>query len=156
MSYDVEGAIGAGIFAGIVVALLLYITLAFFPRVKLNLFHILGTLLPVDQVLLIYLLGAIAFLGLSTLFALVHTAFLEVLGIETGIFAWGAIFGLVNWLVVGLAIGPFSRVHPWVRAGRMGSLGVYVLNDRTLTAMTFLAGNVLYGMFVGSFYDALR
>ena len=156
MSYDIEGAIAAGISAGIVVALILYGSLAALPRVKLNIFHILGTLIPVDHVFLIYPLGAIAFLGLSTLFALVHAALLEVLGFETGIFAWGAIFGLVNWLVVGLVIGPLSQFHPWVRAGRMQSLGVYVLNDRTLTAMMFLAVNILYGIFVVSFYDALR
>ncbi len=155
MSYDPEGAVAAGLAAGIVMSLILWAVLAFLPLVKIDFFHFFGTFFRLEIRWLIYLVGGLSFLAVSVTLGLVHAAFYELLGLETGIFAWGLIFGLIQWGVVGFSLGLAPSVHSAVREGRAENFGIFVLNDRALAAMAFLGLNILYGMFVGSFYASL-
>ena len=137
-------------------ALILWAVVAILPLVKLDFFHYFGTFFRLQGRSAIYVVGLLSFLAVSVTMGLVHGIFYELLGIETGIFAWGLIFGLVQWGVAGATLGLASSVHSAVREGREENFGIFVLNDRALSAMVFLGINVVYGIFVGSFYSSLR
>ena len=156
MSYDAEGAVGAGIFAGVVVTLILYVFLALFPRVKINLLHFLGTVFQVGRAWQVYPLGLLAFLVISAILGLIHASLYEAFGIDTNMVSWGLIFGIAQWLIDGALMGPASRLHPGVKTGLADDLGYFLVNERTAAAMAFLVVHLLFGVFVATFYDALR
>ena len=156
MSYDPEGALAAGIFACVLVVLFLYTFLTFFPRVKLNLVHLLGTIFPVTARWQIYPLGLLTILAMGGGISMVHAAIYEALRIDTDMVSWGLIFGVVQWLVIGLSLGPISRHHPRVKVGAADDLGYFAINERLVAGMAFLVLHVAFAVFCGTFYDALR
>ena len=158
MPYSATGALGAGIFVALVTALILYSVYAFFPRqLRLNPLFFLGAWISAGEPrVLIYPVGAVLYTGLSVLFALVHAGFYQVFGVETSVFAWGVLFGTVQWVIDGIALGMAPLLHPKVRAGALASPGAFALNYPMAGALGFLVMHLLYGMLVGGFYDALR
>ena len=74
MDFDVGGAIGAGLIAGAVMGVLLYMGIGMMPRqMKMNLFLMLGTMMVRDRSMA-YVAGAMMHAVMSIVFGLIHVA----------------------------------------------------------------------------------
>ena len=107
------------------------------PRqMKMNLFMILGTmLLPVGAAAMV--MGAVAHGVMSAVFGLIHGAVFAGLDIDSAEAAWGLLFGVVHWGVVGAAFGMLPLIHPRIRSGQIAAPGFYALKLPPMTAVGF-------------------
>ena len=158
MPYSPEGAAGAGIIAGVAVALAFYVAFWSFPGTfRLNAFRFLGLMAPGRlPTQAIYLIGIAVYVSLCIVFALGYAGLTHAFDVATDIFAWGVLFGLGHWVIDGVALGIVARRHGAVRSGLLLDPGAFALNLPFATVLAFLAAHLLFGMFSGAFYDALR
>ena len=158
MPYSPEGAAGAGIMAGVAVALAFYVAFWLFPQTfRLNAFRFLGLMAPGRlPTQAIYLIGITMYVSLCIGFALGYAGLTHAFDVETDIFAWGVLFGLGHWVIDGVALGIVARRHGAVRSGLLLDPGAFALNLPFATAVGCLAAHLLFGMFAGAFYAALR
>jgi uncharacterized protein (DUF2236 family) len=91
---------------------------------------------------------------MSIAFAFAHVGLYQAFDIESSLAAWGLLFGFVHFVVSGMALGMMPMMHPGVRAGVVQAPGIFALSYPRATAMGFLMLHVLFGVMVGSFYDA--
>jgi len=170
MDFEAGPAVLAGLVGGAAMAVILYLGIAMLPRqMKMNVFMLLGSMvLPVGTAA--FLMGAMVHIGMSAVFGLVHAAAFSILDIDSNQAAWGLLFGLAHWAVVGMALGMLPLVHPRIRyEGRRpipaaarnphpGQLldppGFYALGYPPMTAMGFLMLHLLFGVIVGALYGA--
>jgi hypothetical protein len=170
MDFELGNAVLAGLIGGAAMAVILYMGILMLPRqMKMNLFMMLGSMvLPVGAGA--FLMGAMVHLGMSVVFGLVHAAAFSILGIDSDQAAWGLLFGLVHWAVVGMALGMLPLMHPRIRYGgprliaaasgdpRSEQLldppGFYALGYPAMTALGFLMLHLLFGLIVGALYGA--
>ena len=152
MEFEPGWAILAGLIGGAVMAAILYMGIALLPQhMKMNLFAMLGTMvLPAGAAA--FLMGAMAHAVMSVGFGLIHGAVFAVADIDSSEAAWGLVFGLVHWAIVGMALGMLSLMHPRMRAGEMDSPGFYALSYPPMTAMGFLMLHLVFGVIVGALY----
>lgn len=167
MDFEPGNAILAGLIGGAAMAMILYMGIIMLPRqMRMNLFMMLGSMvLPVGAGA--FLMGAMVHAGMSAVFGLVHAAAFSVLGIDSDQAAWGLLFGLVHWAIVGMALGMLPLMHPRLRragnglAANAGDLdqgdlldapGFYALNYPMMTALGFLMLHLLFGVVVGALY----
>ncbi len=158
MPYSASGAIGAGILSAAAVLLALYAAVFVFPRqVRMNILCYLGlAIVPGRLPALAYAAGTIACLGIAILAALAHAGLHQAFGIETDLFAWGVLFGLGQWGVLGAALGLLGRRHPALRSQQVADPGLFGINLPLPSAIAFLGVQLLFGAFVAAFYDPLR
>jgi len=150
---DYPAAIGAGLISGAVMAAVLYMGIAMMPaQMKMNLFYLLGSMMLRKRGL-IYMSGAMTHGVLSIEFALIHVGIYEAVDLESNLIAWGLLFGLVHYIVSGMALGMMSMIHPRIRAGELQAPGAYALSYPKATAAGFLMLHLLFGALVGALYD---
>ncbi len=152
MDFEPGYAILAGLVGGTVMAIMLYMGIAMLPQqMKMNLFALLGTMvLPAGAAA--FVMGAMVHAVMSVAFGLVHGAVFAAADIDSSEAAWGLLFGLVHWAVVGMALGMMPLVHPRIRDGEMDAPGFYALNYPPMTAMGFLMLHLVFGVIVGVLY----
>lgn len=68
--------------------------------------------------------------------------------------AWGLLFGLAHWAVVGMALGMMPMMHRRIRDGEMEAPGFYALRYPPMTAIGFLMLHLIFGVIVGALYGA--
>ena len=133
---------------------ILYMGIAMMPnQMKMNLFYLLGSMM-FRQKVMIYVAGAMYHAILSIEFALIHTGVFEAFDLESNLVVWGLLFGFVHYLVVGMALGMMTIMHPRIRAGELQAPGAFALSYPMATAVAFLMLHLLYGVLVGAFYTA--
>jgi hypothetical protein len=151
---DVVAASGAGLLAGAVMSAVLYLTVAIAPgQMRLDLFRLLGTL-AFPRGAAVYVCGAVVHAALSVAAGLVYLAVFQRLQLASNLAAWGAAFGLVHYLLAGMALVVLPEVHPRVRAGELPAPGAYALKYSPATAAGLLLLHLLYGALVGALYPA--
>ena len=133
---------------------ILYMGIAMMPRqMKMNLFLVLGTM-TLNRGPMAYVIGAMVHAGMSVLFALAHVALFDALDLNSSLAAWGLLFGLVHWVIVGMALGMMPAMHRGIRSGQVEAPGAYAMGYPPMTTMGFLMLHLLYGVLVGAFYTA--
>lgn len=170
MDFEPGWAVVAGLTGGAAMAVILYTGMLMMPRqMKMNMFMLLGSMVfPVGAGA--FLMGAMVHAGMSAVFGLIHAAAFSVLEIDSDQAAWGLLFGLVHWAVVGMALGMLPLMHPRIRyAGpRLISAaeasphpeqlldppGFYALGYPAMTALGFLMLHLLFGVIFGALYGA--
>ncbi len=165
MDFEPEWAILAGLIGGAVMAVMLYTGILMLPQqMKMNLFMMLGSMmLPVGAAA--FVMGAMVHAGMSVAMGLVHGAVFAAADIDSDEAAWGLLFGLVHWAVVGMALGMMPMMHPRMRyegprlipqaSGSQELLdppGFYALRYPPMTAMGFLMLHLVFGVIVGALY----
>ena len=151
---DYPAAIGAGLVSGAVTAAMLYIGIAMMPaQMKINLFYLLGSMMLRNRGL-IYMAGAMTHGVMSIEFALIDVGIYEAVDLESNLAAWGLLFGFVNLIVSGMAVGMMSMIHPRIRSGELQAPGAYALSYPKATAAGFLMLHLVFGVLVGALYDA--
>lgn len=154
MEFEPGYAILAGLSGGAVMAVILYMGIAMMPQqMKMNLFMMLGSMvLPVGVGA--FLMGAMVHAGMSVVFGLIHGGVFAALDIDSAWAAWGLLFGLAHWAVVGMALGMMPMMHPRMRSGEIDEPGFYALRYPPMTAMGFLMLHLVFGLTVGALYGA--
>jgi hypothetical protein len=154
MSFEPGWAILVGLIGGAVMALILYMGITMLPQqMKMNLFMMLGTMMvPVGGMALV--MGGMMHAGMSVVFGLIHGGVFAAADIDTAQAAWGLLFGLVHWAVVGMALGMMPMVHARIRSGEVEAPGFYALSYPPMTAMGFLMLHLVFGVVVGALYGA--
>ncbi len=154
MEFEPEWAILAGLVGGAVMAVILYMGIIMMPQqMKMNLFMMLGSMmLPVGVGA--FVMGAMVHAGMSVVFGLIHGAVFAAADIESAWAAWGLLFGVAHWAVVGMALGMMPMVHPRMRSGEIDEPGFYAIRYPPMTAMGFLILHLVFGVIVGALYGA--
>ncbi len=154
MEFEPGYAILAGLSGGAVMAVILYMGIAMMPQqMKMNLFMMLGSMvLPVGVGA--FLMGAMVHAGMSVVFGLIHGGVFAALDIDSAWAAWGLLFGVAHWAVVGMALGMMPMMHPRMRSGEIDEPGFYALRYPPMTAMGFLMLHLVFGAIVGALYGA--
>ena len=169
MSFDAGAAMGAGLIAGAVMSVLLYMGIAMMPRqMKMNLFLMLGTMMVGNKPLatgnevtiisnkpIAYVAGGMMHGVMSIVFGLIHVAFYTALGLERGLVAWGLLFGFVHWLISGMGLSMVPAMHPLMKSGQMDPPGAFALSYPPMTAMGFFVLHIVFGVVVGVVYAGL-
>ncbi len=156
MDYDVAAAVGAGLIGGTAMIVPLYMGRAMMPQqMRMDLFLLLGTMMTprIDRVMA-YMMGAMMHAGASILFAFAHVGVFVAADIETDLAAWGLLFGAVHYMLSGMAMGMMPMMHPLVRAGELENPGPFALSMGPMTGMGFLMLHLLFGVVVGTLYEA--
>jgi hypothetical protein len=158
MPYSAPGAAGAGILSVVAAVLALYAAAFVFPHyVRVNILRYLGlAIVPGWHTVFVYAAGTIACLGIAILAALAHAGLHQALDIETDLFAWGVLFGLGQWGVLGAALGFLGPRHPGLHSQQVSDPGFFGINLSLPSAVAFLGMQLLFGAFVAAFYDPLR
>ncbi len=150
---DYPATIWAGLLGGGVMTVILYMGIGMMPsQMKMNLLYMLGSMM-VKQKVMAYMAGAMIHAMMSIAFALAHVGVYEALGVDSNLLAWGLLFGLVHYLLVGMALGMMPMMHPRIRSGDIQAPGAYALSYPKATAAGFLMLHLLFGLLVGGFYD---
>ena len=169
MSFDGGAAIGAGLIAGAVMSVLLYMGIAMMPKqMKMNLFLMLGTMMVGNRALastpeatvvvnkpMAYVAGAMMHGVMSIVFGLIHVALYSAFGLESALVAWGLLFGFVHWMISGVGLGMVPSMHPMMKHGQMDPPGAFALSYPPMTAMGFFILHIVFGVLVGALYAAL-
>ena len=152
MDFEPGWAILAGLVGGAVMAVILYMGIVMMPQqMKMNLFMMLGTMvLPVGVAA--FVMGAMVHAGMSVVFGLIHGAVFSALDVDSAWAAWGLLFGVAHWAVVGMALGMVPMMHPRMRSGEIDEPGFYALRFPLMTAIGFLMLHLVYGVIVGALY----
>ncbi len=154
MDFEAGWAVGAGLIGGAVMVAILYMGIAIMPtQMRMNLLLMLGTMMLPAGVMA-YLAGAMIHAVLSIAFGLIHVGAIAVFDIESATAAWGLLFGLVHWAVVGMALGMMPLMHRGIQRGEVEAPGFYAINLGPVTAMGFLMLHLLFGLLVGVIYGA--
>lgn len=154
MEFEGGAAVAAGLIGGAVMALLLYMGIAMMAaQMKMHLFRLLGTML-LEEGTAAYVLGGMVHAMMSVLFGLAHVALYIALDLESNLAAWGLLFGVGHWMIVGMALGMMPMMHRGIRSGSIDAPGFYALGYPRMTAMGFLMLHLVYGVLVGALYAA--
>ena len=154
MEFEGGAAVAAGLIGGAIMALLLYLGIAVVPtQMKMNLFRLLGTML-LEEGTAAYVLGGMVHAMMSVVFGLIHVALYTAFDLESNLAAWGLLFGVGHWMIVGMALGMMPIMHRGIRSGSIEAPGFYALSYPRMTAMGFLVLHLVYGVLVGVFYTA--
>ncbi len=154
MDFEPEWAILAGLIGGAVMAVILYMGIIMLPQqMKMNLFMMLGTMMLPAGVAA-FAMGAMIHAGMSIVFGLIHGAVFAAADIDSAEAAWGLLFGLVHWGIVGMTLGMLPLMHPRMRSGEIDEPGFYALNYPPMTAIGFLMLHLVFGVIVGVLYGA--
>ncbi len=152
MDFEPGYGILAGVIGGGVMAVMLYMGILLLPQqMKMNLFTMLGTMvLPAGAAA--FMMGAMVHVVMSGAFGLAHGAVFAVADVDSNEAAWGLLFGVVHWAVVGMALGMLPLMHRGIRDGEIDAPGFYALNYPPMTAMGFLMLHLVFGVIVGALY----
>ncbi len=155
MDYNSPAAIGAGLLAGAIMLVPIYLGRMMMPdQMKMDLLKMLGTMmLPVSG--MTYLAGLMIHAFMSIVFSSAHAAFYQWLDIDSNLVLWGLLFGAVHWVGVGIVFGMIKApIHRGIRDGAVQAPGFFGLSMGMPTAMGILMVHLLYGLLVGTFYEA--
>jgi hypothetical protein len=145
------------IIAGIVATFVSWVTTRLSTRNQMGMELIFGSMFsrgtqfrqrPILGFVLLYMGGAI----LGVIYAALWS-------VEIGWpdYLWGFIFGVVQWLVLGLALGALPFFHAGIRSGATPYPGPYM--TRLLGPLAFVAGltnHVIFGFVVAYVYQFFR
>ena len=169
MNFDAGAAIGAGLIAGAAMSLLLYLGIAMVPRqMKMDLFLMLGTMVIKPRAVaagggsttlvnkpVAYLSGAMVHGVMSIMFGLVHVALYTAFGLQSGLAAWGVLFGLAHWLFSGVGLAMVPLMHPLMKNGQMAAPGAFALSYPVMTAGGFFMLHLIFGVLVAVLYQVM-
>ena len=118
-------------------------------------FYILGTMMPVSvNKSMAYMMGAMMHAVMGLAFGLAHAGVFRGFEIESNEAAWGLLFGLVHWMIVGMAPGMMGKMHPLMKSGQLAAPGAFATDSPPMTMMGFLMLHLLFGAVVGALYSA--
>ena len=154
MGFNTGAAVAAGVLAGLIMIIPMYMGIVMMPRyMKMDLLKLLGTMMmPLSGIT--YPVGLMLHLGMSIVFALIHVALYNAFDITSALAAWGILFGLAHAAISGMGFGMMPAMHRGIKDGIIDAPGFMALNYPQVTTIGFVMVHVLFGVLVGTFYEA--
>ena len=151
---DTGAAVIAGLLAGLIMIVPMYMGLAMMPRhMKMDLLKLMGTMMmPLSR--FTYPVGLMLHLSMSIVFALIHVVLYDAFDINSAFAAWGILFGLGHALISGVGFGLMPMMHRGIKDGIVEAPGFMALSYPSATTSGFVMVHVLFGVLVGVFYEA--
>jgi hypothetical protein len=152
---DAAAAALAGLIAGVLMETPLYLQRALRAPVHQDVFAEGGLLLGVRG----RSRRPVGFLGhaaLSVVIALVYAGFFRAVGAGDHLLAWGALGGLVHFVVGGLVVGAIFPVVDRLPGLVASTPGFAYARYGRRDVLTFLGGHLSFGMLVGLLYAVLH
>ena len=158
MDYNGGAAASAGLIAGAVMGLMLYLGMVISPRrMQMDLFYILGSFLaPNAGTPVVYMVGAISHAAMSLVLGLIYAVFFLPFSEGSNLVGWGVLYGLVHWIVVGLNLEGMGYIHPLRRASELRRLSAFAASYPRETVVGFLVLHLVFGLVVGGLYTAFN
>ncbi len=122
---NIIGAVVAGI-AGTIVMTLVMVAAPKMGMPKMDIVGVLGSMFKKEGN---RPLGLAMHFMMGIVFAVIY-ALLWSKGIGRATIGYGAIFGVVHWLIFGLVMGMIPMLHAGIKAGTVKAPGVYMTNNR--------------------------
>ena len=144
----------AGLLAGSIVALAVYLASALSRGgVRLNPFSFLGSAVFVED-RPIYWSGAVMYAVLSIAIAIAHVNFYQLRGYSLPWEVWGALYGTLQYLVIGVGAAFMPDIHPAMRTGDIPVPGLFARSQPLAGRTALFLANVGYGVLVAMLYAA--
>lgn len=145
----------SAVIAGVVASLVFSMILAMAPKMGMPKMDIVGLLGSMFSTKTNLALGWMMHLMMGVVFALVY-AFLWSLSIGAATWLGGLIFGMVQWLVVGVVMGMIPMMHVGIKSGAVQAPGMWMTNSGGFMAfMGGLVGHMIFGIVIALVYAAL-
>ncbi|MCP4363575.1 MAG: hypothetical protein GY796_36715 [Chloroflexi bacterium] len=142
----------AAIVAGTVGTLVITMVMAMAPKMGMPEMDIVGMLGSMFDKNGNRTVGWIIHLMMGMIFGIVYVLLWSA-GAGSVSILWGALFGMVHWLVAGLMMGGMGMMHAGVKAGTIDAPGVFMTNNGgTMAFMGGLIGHVIFGIVVALVY----
>lgn len=145
----------SAVIAGVVASLVFSIVLTVAPRMgmpRMDIVSLLGSMFNAKPNQTI---GWMLHLMMGIVFALIYAS-LWSLGINGATWVSGLIFGAVQWLVVGMAMGMMPTMHVGIKSGAVKAPGLWMTNNGGIMAfMGGLLGHMIFGTAIALSYAAL-
>ena len=148
---NILGAVVAGI-AGTIVMTMVMVVAPKMGMPKMDIVGLLGSMFKKEG---IKPLGLVMHFMMGIVFAIIY-AFLWSKGIGRASVGFGALFGTVHWLIVGLIMGMIPMLHAGIKSGTVKAPGVYMTNNGGAKGfMGGLVGHIVYGITVALIYTLI-
>jgi hypothetical protein len=155
MDYDIVAAVVAGLVATGVMTAMMYMGRAMMPaQMPMNILYMMGSMMSRSSGPL-YLMGFMMHFGMGVIFAIVHTALYQAFGLESELLVWGLLFGAVHWVVASMGMGMMGSMHPRIRDGELAAPGAFLKNYPMMSVVGVFMLHLIFGLIVGSVYEAL-
>ena len=148
---NILGAVVAGI-AGTIVMTMVMVVAPKMGMPKMDIVGLLGSMFKKEGV---EPLGIVMHFMMGIIFAVIY-ALLWSKGIGRTSVGYGALFGTIHWLIVGLIMGMIPMLHAGIKAGTVKAPGVYMTNNGGAKGfMGGLIGHIVYGITVALVYTLI-
>lgn len=143
------------VIAGVVASIVFSFILAMAPKMgipKMDIVDLLGSMFSAKTN---QALGWTMHLMMGIVFALIY-ALLWSSGISAATWVGGLIFGVAQWLVVGMVMGMMPMMHVGIKSGAVKAPGLWMTNEGGRMAfMGGLIGHMIFGIVIALVYSAL-
>lgn len=155
MDYDIVAAVVAGLVATGVMTAMMYMGRAMMPaQMPMNILYMMGSMMSRSSGP-IYMMGFMMHFGMGVMFAIVHTALYQAIGLESELLVWGLLFGAVHWVIASMGMGMMGSMHPRIRDGELAAPGPFLKNFAMMSVVGFLMLHLIFGLIVGGIYEAI-
>ena len=154
LEFNIGEAVGAGALATLIMTAVMYMGKFMLPRqMPMDILYMLGSMMSRDK-MPAYGAGTMMHMGAGIGFALIHIALYVAFDLNENLWTWGLLFGAVHWTIMGTMFGMMRTMHPAIRAGYVTDPGLFLKNFPLMNVMGFLMVHLLFGLLVGTFYEA--
>ncbi len=150
MPFQFWSAVAAGLIAGVIMEMPVYMGKGVGVDVKQNIFRTWGTMMGLHGAPG-YIAGFVFHEVLSAAIALLYAAFFSAIGVTDNFWLWGAVGAVVHYLIAGVVVGMLPAIHREIPE-RIPAQGAYYKNYGALDMGTFLMGHLTFGLLVGILY----
>lgn len=157
MDFTVGTAIFAGLIGTVVMTAFMYV--AAITGMKMDMPMMLGTMFT-RRGTAAWVIGAMMHLAMGAMFFLAYAGLFDVLGIESAVVAWAALFGGAHGLIAGMALGMMPAMHPRLEpAGAAPGAGVpapgmFALRFGLMGPVAVVMLHVVYAAVAAAVYTA--
>jgi len=159
MDYDIVAAVVASLVATGVMTAMMYMGRAMMPaQMPMNILYMMGSMMSSMMSRSsgpLYLMGFMMHFGMGVIYAIVHTSLYQAFGLESELLVWGLLFGAVHWVVASMGMGMMGSMHPRIRDGELAAPGAFLKNYPMMSVVGFFMLHLIFGLIVGSVYEAL-
>lgn len=152
---DIE--LGPALLAGFIAGLLMegpvYLQKALGLPVKQNIFRTWGLLFG-QRGTTGYVVGILFHQVVALFAAVLYAVFFRAIGVDSDLWLWGLIGGLVHWTIAGPVVKALPSVDP--DTGEVGKQGLAYKDYGTLDVVTSLVGHLGFGTATGILYGYLH
>ncbi len=154
MDFELGPAIIAGLIAGAIMEGPVYMQKALGLPVKQNIFRTWGQNLLGVKGGPGYVAGFLFHQAIAVFAAILYALFFALIGVETALWFWGLVGGLIHYMLAGPVVAKIPSLDP--ATGVVGAQGFAYVNYGALDVATSAVGHLVFGLTTGILYGLLH